>query len=183
MLRTLIIALAAIIGTTALANAPAMKEIKTLPSQNPSSNCYHIDAKTGWQRITIPTSATSQVLTIIGPHNITPQDAKAYRKAKKIGWSVNKAFHKPVGPEGHSGKDAAALKPWGVYKYLKDAPFGSMIVRLPNGWTGDVLNPNRPISLTDEAYYDFRINDADEALWDNGGFLIMCLLDADLYSG
>lgn len=182
MLRNLIIfALTTTFSTPSFANEPAMKEIKTLPSVHQSSKCYEIDAKRGWQRITVPAQSTSQVLTIVGPHNITPADVKAYRKAKKIGWSVNRAWHKPVGPEGHSGKDAKALEVWSVYKYLKDAPFGSMIVRLPNGWTGDVLNPNRPISLSDEAYYDFRINDADQALADNGGFLIMCLLDADLY--
>ncbi|GLQ33812.1 hypothetical protein GCM10007939_00950 [Amylibacter marinus] len=178
---SLILATALALASPLQAKDRAMKKISKLPSAHAKSVCYEIQGRQGWQRMNMPANSDAQVLTIFGPKNTSRQDKKAYPKAKKIGWSVIDLFHKRVGPEGHHGAAAVALAPFDIFKYFNDAPHGAILVRLPNGWIGDVRDPNRPISLSGEAYYDFRINDSDQSLGDNGGFLVMCIVDAAHY--
>jgi hypothetical protein len=96
------------------------------------------------------------------------------------GWSVDAAHYSPVGASGHTGADAAALRPYDQYKYDADFPFGALLMRwdgagrvLPlEGFEGAIEMPNPT------QFIEFRINDSDASLGDNGGEIVLCVIDA-----
>lgn len=120
--------------------------------RNPSSSCVSVDSKRGWQRFNLPGSFT-RVASISG------------------GWSVDTRNYSPVGSSGHTGRDAEALTPYNQYKFDQRFPFGALLMGSGQG----VLWIQNPISFNGSfGAVDMRINDADNALGDNGGSLQVC---------
>jgi hypothetical protein len=115
--------------------------------------CFSVDSRLGWQRFNLPGSFT-KVSSISG------------------GWSVDTRNYASVGASGHSGRDAAALTPYNQYKYDQRFPFGALLMGSSQGalW---IQSPNS-FSSAPFGAVDMRINDADNALGDNGGSLEVC---------
>lgn len=114
--------------------------------------CVAVDSKKGWQRFNFPRSF-SKVASISG------------------GWSVDTRGYAPVGSSGHSGRDAESLRPYNQYKYDQRFPFGALLMSSGQG----VLWIQSSASFTGSFNaVDMRINDADNALGDNGGSLQVC---------
>jgi hypothetical protein len=120
--------------------------------RNPSSSCVSVDSKRGWQRFNLPGSFT-RVASIGGA------------------WSVDSRNYSPVGSSGHTGRDAEALTPYNQYKFDQRFPFGALLMGSGQG----VLWIQNPVSFNGSlGAVDMRINDADNALGDNGGSLQVC---------
>lgn len=86
-------------------------------------------------------------------------------------WSVDDNEHKRVGPEGHRGKSASILSRWDYYKFDKQYPFGALLVEIDGDDYVPVTGPmefKKPVRSIRA-----RINDADSALGDNGGSLLI----------
>jgi hypothetical protein len=119
-------------------------------------NCRKIDARKGWQ--TLP----------------------GFEKIDSFGggWSVDAAKYPMVGPGGHTGDAARALAPYNVYKYDQKYPFGALLFLDQNGnnvpFSSSLVNNRVPPNLERSGGIQVRINDADEALGDNGGALEIC---------
>ncbi len=117
--------------------------------------CVTVDSKKGWQRFNLGGSF-SRVASLSG------------------GWSVDTRNYPTVGASGHTGSDAEKLAPYNQYKYDQNFPFGALIVDIPtdgHGYTW-VREPQQlPKSIGQTT---IRINDADNALGDNGGNLQVC---------
>lgn len=129
------------------------------PETNPVVNsvtrpyCVDVSSRTGWTSFNLPRSFT-KVASING------------------GWSVDSRSYAPVGPYGHTGQDAQALSPYNQYKHDQRFPFGALLVDIPNSgyiWVKEPQTLSQSISST-----QIRINDADNALGDNGGSLNVC---------
>jgi len=122
------------------------------PSQPSNSACVTVDSRSGWQHFNLPGSFT-RVASISG------------------GWSVDTRNYSPVGSSGHNGRDAEALAPYNQYKFDQRFPFGALLMGSGQG----VLWVENPVSFTGSfGAVDMRINDADNALGDNGGSLQVC---------
>ncbi|MEP0855822.1 alpha/beta hydrolase [Trichocoleus sp. DQ-U1] len=120
---------------------------------NPSSSaCVSVDSRSGWQHFNLPGSFT-RVASISG------------------GWSVDTQNYASVGSSGHSGRDAEALAPYNQYKFDQRFPFGALLMGSGQGtlWIQNPLSFNGSFGAV-----DMRINDADNALGDNGGSLQVC---------
>ena len=120
--------------------------------------CFSVDSRQGWQSFTA-NHRVSGVNYIEG------------------GWSVDARSYSMVSYTGHQGAGAERLAPFNAYKYNQGFPFGALLMQLPNG---KVIWANKPGSelgsFPDGSTFRFRINDADEALSDNGGSLKVCLV-------
>ncbi len=117
--------------------------------------CYVVDSRQGWQYFTLLRSR-SRVTSMSGS------------------WSVDARNYGSVGARGHSGEDARRLEPYNQYKYDRSFPFGALFVDIPTDGYGYVQvseQQSLPRSITRTA---MRINDADNALGDNGGSLRVC---------
>ncbi len=117
------------------------------------STCVSVDSRRGWQRFNLHGNFT-KVVSISG------------------GWSVDSRSHASVGASGHSGRDAEDLAPYNQYKYDQGFPFGALLMGSGQG----VLWIQNPKSFNSSPFgaVDMRINDADNALSDNGGSLQVC---------
>ena len=115
--------------------------------------CVVVDSRSSWQRFSLPRSFT-KVASISG------------------GWSVDTRSHAPVGPFGHTGREADSLSPYNQYKFDQRFPFGALLMGSGQG-TLWIQSPNSLTSAPFDAV-DMRINDADNALGDNGGSLRVC---------
>ena len=125
---------------------------KVMQAQTIKSECVSVDSRQGWQRFNLPGSY-SRVTSISG------------------GWSVDTRNYAPVDTEGHIGQDAERLAPYNQYKFDLRFPFGALLMRTGAG----ILWVQSPISFTNRfVSVDMRINDADDALGDNGGTLQVC---------
>ncbi|XZN89009.1 MAG: hypothetical protein ACM65M_15100 [Microcoleus sp.] len=125
---------------------------------NPGSQqqaCYEVDARKGWQSFTLPGRFT-QVVSISGS------------------WSVDDRNYKRIGPEGHSGEAAKRLEPYNQYKYTQTYPFGVLLVGVPGDWETAIPRPIWPLPKAVSQRVMMRINDADNALGDNAGSLLVC---------
>lgn len=135
--------------------AQAIRQQQQQPQQPPqqsTSACVTVDSRNGWQRFNLPGSFT-RVASISG------------------GWSVDTRSYSPVGSSGHNGRDAEALAPYSQYKFDQRFPFGALLMGSGQG----VLWVENPVSFTGSfGAVDMRINDADNALGDNGGSLQVC---------
>jgi hypothetical protein len=135
--------------------AQAIRQQQQQPQQPPqqsNSACVTVDSRNGWQHFNLPGSFT-RVASISG------------------GWSVDTRNYSPVGSSGHNGRDAEALAPYNQYKFDQRFPFGSLLMGSGQG----VLWVENPVSFTGSfGAVDMRINDADNALGDNGGSLQVC---------
>lgn len=133
-----------------LAQAP-----QPTPSPSPSpSACISVDSRRGgWQRFNLNGNFT-KIASIGG------------------GWSVDSRNYSPVGAVGHTGRDADLLKPYEQYKFDQRFPFGALLMNSGNG----ILHIQDSNSLSSAPFgaVDMRINDADNALGDNGGSLNVC---------
>lgn len=127
--------------------------IPTESGNTSGSTCVSVDSRRGWQRFKLPGSFT-KVVSISG------------------GWSVDSRSHASVGASGHSGRDAEDLAPYNQYKYDQGFPFGALLMGSGQG----VLWIQNPKSFNSSPFgaVDMRINDADNALSDNGGSLQVC---------
>ncbi|WP_413280544.1 hypothetical protein [Floridanema evergladense] len=122
------------------------------PSQPSNSACVTVDSRNGWQHFNLPGSFT-RVASISG------------------GWSVDARNYSPVRSGGHTGQDAERLAPYNQYKFDQRFPFGALLM----GTGGGTLWVQNPVSFTSGfGAVDMRINDADNALGDNGGTLQVC---------
>ncbi len=124
----------------------------------PSGNCFVVDSRKGWQYFRLPKSFT-RVVSVNGR------------------WSVDDRNYARVGPNGHLGEAASRLQPYNQYKYDPQLPFGALLVEIPTGAFAPIYaSINSPMSLPSrsENSIGLRINDADNALGDNGGSLSVC---------
>jgi hypothetical protein len=133
--------------------AEANKAAQTSGGSNPSNSaCVSVDSRSGWQHFNLPGSFT-RVASISG------------------GWSVDTRNYASVGSSGHSGRDAEALAPYNQYKFDQRFPFGALLMGSGQG----TLWIQNPVSFNGSfGAVDMRINDADNALGDNGGSLQVC---------
>ncbi|WP_305986381.1 hypothetical protein [Roseibium sp. MMSF_3544] len=120
--------------------------------------CLDVNAKKGWQGVTLPHGKISQV-------------------GFSGSWSVIAGLYGPVGPRGYSGSDAQKLGPLYGYKFDQSYAFGEMLVRDQSGrivpfaeFAALAVNARDPAGN-----YAFRINDSDVALWDNAGAIRVCI--------
>jgi len=81
---------------------------------------------------------------------------------------------------GHEGSDAERLAPFNAYKYDQRFPFGALLMDVPEHGVVWVDNPSgwivRRVGFPAGSTFRLRINDADNALGDNGGVLGVCLV-------
>ncbi|MFT5652066.1 MAG: hypothetical protein ACI9TZ_003563 [Yoonia sp.] len=164
-------------GAAETASALDAQELRDLPSVHEYSKCFGVTSQFGWQSMFMPIMSDGQVLTIIGPDNIKPQDRDSSHVARNIGWSVDIDNFARVGPDGHFGAAAQALAPYNQYKYNQNAPFGALLVRTSSGQEGTFRDTSGPILIPDQGTFEFRINDSDQSLGNNGGYLILCIID------
>jgi len=118
----------------------------------PVEQCVRVHSEYGWQHFNFN---------------------RVYRRVTSVsgGWSVDAANYRRVGPSGHS---EPGLEPYNQYKYDQTTPFGALLVNIPTDGYGYIWvrgNQQLPRPITRTA---IRINDADNALGDNGGFLDVC---------
>lgn len=123
-----------------------------------ADHCVDVQAKKGWQRLSVP-------------------DGKIRKVSFSGSWSVISGLYKPVGPRGYSGQDAQNLGPLYGYKFDQSYAFGEMLVRDHAGrivpfaeFAALAVNSRDPAGV-----YAFRINDKDIALWDNAGAIRVCI--------
>jgi len=124
----------------------------------PSGNCFVVDSRKGWQYFRVPKSFT-RVVSVNGR------------------WSVDDRNYPRVDPNGHLGEAANRLQPYNQYKYDPQLPFGALLVEIPTGaFAPTYASINSPMKLPSrsENSIGLRINDADNALGDNGGSLSIC---------
>ena len=117
-----------------------------------ASTCVSVDSRKGWQEFNLSRSY-DKIIHISG------------------GWSVDARSYSPVGAFGHIGQDARNLSPYNQYKYDQRFPFGALLININQ----ELFWIQNPVSLNN--VFDFlymRINDADNALGDNGGSLKVC---------
>jgi len=127
--------------------------------------CMHVDARKGWQQMTLP---GGDLLDVGYDGN----------------WTVDAAHYAGVGAQGHTGEDAEKLAPFSRYKYTNSQNFGALLVRIPGRQeplTFRELVRNvemaRKRSKPFKVYnLGFRINDSDASLKDNSGLLGVCAL-------
>ncbi len=133
--------------------AQAIRQQQQQPQQPTSSSaCVSVDSRSGWQHFNLPGSFT-KIASISG------------------GWSVDSRSYSPVSSSGHSGADAEALAPYNQYKFDQQFPFGALLM----GGGQGTLWIQSPVSLSNSfSAVNMRINDADNALGDNGGSLEVC---------
>jgi hypothetical protein len=124
-----------------------------IASERSRPYCVTVDSRSGWQRFNLPRSFT-KVASIGG------------------GWSVDTRSYAPVSSSGHTGRDADALRPYNQYKFDQRFPFGALLMGSGQG-TLWIQSPNS-FSSAPFGAVDMRINDADNALGDNGGSLQVC---------
>lgn len=96
------------------------------------------------------------------------------------GWSVDDRAYARVGPEGHRGEAGRRLMPFDAYRFDGRYPFGTLLVRIGEQWLDwdgfvDRLR-TRNIRTSKSSLIEFRINDRDDALGDNGGALTVCIV-------
>ncbi len=123
-----------------------------------SGNCFVVNSRRGWQYFRLPQSFT-RVVSVNGR------------------WSVDDRNYARVGPNGHLGEAANRLQPYSQYKYDSQLPFGTLLVEIPTGAFAPIYaSINGPMKLPSrsENSIGLRINDADDALGDNGGSLSVC---------
>jgi hypothetical protein len=123
-----------------------------------SGNCFFVDSRKGWQYFLLPKSFT-RVDRIVGR------------------WSVDDRNYARVGPNEHLGEAATRLQPYNQYKYDPQLPFGALLLEIPTGaFAPTYTSINGPMKLPSrsENRIGLRINDADNALRDNGGGLSVC---------
>lgn len=163
------LAISSIIGLSQLKQAQAQQNSSrpytiinngapNLPTPNPplqQSDCYEVDSRKGWQYFTVAGQFT-HVVSITGS------------------WSVDYRNYRRIGPEGHSGEAAKRLEPYNQYKYTESYPFGVLLVGVPGDWETVVPRPNWPLPKAVSQRVMMRINDADNALGDNAGSLLVC---------
>lgn len=92
--------------------------------------------------------------------------------------SVDDRTYACVDPNGHLGEVANRLQPYSQYKYDSQLPFGALLVEIFTGAFAPIYTSlNSPMKLPSrsENSIGFRINDADDALGDNGGSLSVYL--------
>jgi hypothetical protein len=136
-----------------------IQQISVASRSNPSKTvqntfCVSVDSKRGgWQRFNLNSSFT-KVASISG------------------GWSVDTRNYSPVGAVGHTGRDADLLKPYEQYKFDQRFPFGALLMNSGNGIL--YIQDSNSLSSAPFGAVDMRINDADNALGDNGGSLNVC---------
>lgn len=124
----------------------------------PTTQCFELSASEGWQQL--PKFPPDTRLTVSGDS----------------GWSVDRNNYKPVGFEGHTGRDAEKLNPYNAYKYDERFPFGALLIRRDGGAVSVIENVPTPLhSENGGASIELRINDRDDALADNGGSLRICV--------
>lgn len=132
---------------------PHSQAQKAAAQKASAPHCVFVNSRTAWQRFNLPRAFT-KVTSISG------------------GWSVDAKNYAPVGASGHTGRDAELLAPYNQYKFDQRFPFGVLLMSSGQGivW---VQSPNSFSSASFNAV-DMRINDADNALGDNGGSLQVC---------
>jgi hypothetical protein len=124
----------------------------------PSGNCFFVDSRKGWQYFQLPKIFT-RVDRVVGR------------------WSVDDRNYARVGSNGHLGEAATRLQPYNQYKYDPQLPFGALLIEIPTGaFAPTYTSINGPMKLPSrsENRIGLRINDADNALRDNGGALSVC---------
>jgi len=126
-------------------------QIPIIPTRY-SPACVFVDSRSGWQRFNLPGSFT-KVISITG------------------GWTVDTKSFSLVSSSGHTGRAAEALAPFNRYKFDQKFPFGALLMGSRQG----VIWVQKPGSFSGSSgAVDMRINDADNALGDNGGSLKVC---------
>ncbi len=129
----------------------------TSPSYVEQKTCFSVDSRQGWQSFTA-NHKVSGVNYIEG------------------GWSVDARSYPMVSYTGHQGADAQRLAPFNAYKYNQSFPFGALLMELPNGKVIWPIPTDELGSFPVGSTFRFRINDANEALGDNGGSLKVCMI-------
>lgn len=125
---------------------------------NHRSTCVLIDARNGWQHFSLPFPVSA--ITSINR-----------------GWTVDHYRYAEVGPGGYTGRDAEALTAYLSYKYDQAFPFGALLVGVPSEEYGyKWISQPQPLPYSTNKL-GMRINDSDNSLGDNGGYLQVCLQD------
>ncbi len=128
--------------------------IKNLPvlAQRTDYLCVSVSSRRGWQTFNLSDSVT-RVASIRGR------------------WSVDTRNYAPVGAYGHQGRAAEALAPYNQYKHDQSFPFGALLMDSDN----EAIWIQNPVVFSNNIkIVSLRINDADNALGDNGGSLQVC---------
>lgn len=130
--------------------------------------CFNVDSRQGWQ-------------TVVVNHKV------ASANYIEGGWSVDARSYSMVSYRGHEGSDAERLTPFNAFKYHPPSPFGALLIDLPDlgiVWVNEpsgslfreAASPVRDPVFPAGSTFRLRINDADNALGDNGGSLRVCLV-------
>lgn len=173
-MRRSILFIAALIGTTSSAETIGTVQPVASGAKVPSHYvCHKIDARSGWQRLDTSQLSTPSVFPM------GPRAAAQYGFSGpdgKPGWSVDAANYDAVGPRGHAGDAAAALKPFDGYKFSQDYPFGALLLRFGSSGVVHLYRTDNTTSLESyQPWVDFRINDT--GFGDNAGYMIVCVTD------
>lgn len=152
----------------AQSSVPA-KEVRPPAGLSGAVACYEISSRLGWQSIRTRARPAAWFEVVSPTYN-----PKAYASGWPApkGWSVDGARYKGVGPQGHQGRDAEALAPFAKYKFASNLPFGALLLRDDNERTYAMRD--RVFGVPPDRNLLLRINDSDEALGDNTGFLRFC---------
>jgi hypothetical protein len=141
--------------------ALTIEENKPVEPVVEEKTCFSVDSRKGWQ--------TVKANNIVAAINYI-----------EGGWSVDTRSYSMVSYQGHQGADAERLAPFNAYKYNQSFPFGALLMELPSGeviWANQLAAPLSSSIFPAGSTFRFRINDADEALGDNGGSLKGCLVE------
>ncbi|UXX82730.1 hypothetical protein [Roseovarius pelagicus] len=140
--------------------------------------CAAIDAQLGWQSIDTRHLSKPAVYAL-GTAHFPPSTLNSVHVDYK--WSVDGARYDRVGPDGHTGADAAALKPFERYKFFADLPFGALLSRSANLKLAHIREQRAAAGYpTHSNQVDFRINDT--GLGDNVGGMVVCITDLKYFN-
>jgi hypothetical protein len=138
--------------------AMAQRFVNAEPTEDNSEGlrCYIINSRIGWQYMPLIRGFENEV-------SINMSDT----------WSVDAANYERVGIFGHTGADAERLGPYSEYKFSPAFDFGYLLVSDTNGnFYSSVVNEFK-LNPSIQGLY-LRINDSDETLHDNVGFIRVC---------
>lgn len=137
--------------TLMLFTATAIGSFPFAADARPSTACYSVDAKRGWQYLQL-SSTYSQVTRIRGS------------------WTVDVSNFDRVGPQGYS--DISTIEEYAGFTYDETIPLGALLIGIPGStysWLNEPQQLTQPVTTV-----ALRINDDDLALENNFGTLQVC---------
>ena len=131
--------------------------------------CFGIDSRQGWQRIPVTPAPDGRAMVYLDKEELPADIDPVYGN-----WTVDRNVYSRVDKMGHRGRDAESLEPYKAYKYEVTQPFGIVLLRVDNGPNLVPEAGSNGYTISARSSMDFRINDADQALGDNAGIIVVC---------